>query len=133
MKKLYQWGFGGRMGSGRQFMPWIHIDDIAGIFIHAAENEKVPEILNGVAPDLLSNGKFAELLNRNLSETLPFKYSEWLLTLMLQKRAELLLKGHKIIPAATLASGYRYQFPTFESALRQLLGKDIRDWLLTNE
>ncbi len=55
-------GTGGVMGSGSQPMPWIHIHDLTGIIIHAVENEKANGVLNGVAPDLITNQQFVQVL-----------------------------------------------------------------------
>ena len=57
----FQLGLGGPMGSGCQIMPWIHIDDLCYIIKHSIENEQVKGILNGVAPQIVTNGEFSKV------------------------------------------------------------------------
>jgi len=121
--QMFKWGLGGKVASGEQYMPWIHVEDIAGIFIHALENNNVNGVLNGVAPQVVTNKEFTKTLGKVLHRWTPFTVPKFAIDMMLQERADLVTKGHKIIPNATLQSGYQYQYDNLERALRQLLGK----------
>jgi len=113
----FYFGGGGRMGSGTQNMPWIHVKDLSGIIVHAIENEKVEGVLNGVAPEIITNQEFvksfASALNRPSFFPLPdFVWN----TVFGEERATMITKGQKVTPKRTLESGYQYRFPTISQA-----------------
>ncbi|XP_060677677.1 epimerase family protein SDR39U1 [Hemiscyllium ocellatum] len=125
--KLMVWpfwlGLGGPMGSGQQFMPWIHVDDLSGILAHALEDRRVAGVLNGVAPAQVTNGEFARALARSLSRpsVLPPVPAVVLQALLGTERAVLLLEGQRVIPRRTLQSGYTYLYPELHTALRDIV------------
>lgn len=57
----FYFGFGGRIGSGKQFLPWIHVEDLTRLILFAIENEEVQGILNGVAPQVITNEEFTNV------------------------------------------------------------------------
>ncbi|XP_072478557.1 epimerase family protein SDR39U1 isoform X3 [Notamacropus eugenii] len=117
----FRLGLGGPIGSGRQFFPWIHIEDISGILVHAIENGQVNGILNGVSPaSSTTNAEFAKALGAALGRPafLPLP-SPAVQAVFGRERAVMLLEGQKVIPRRTLASGYQYVFPELGAALKQ--------------
>ncbi|XP_074150484.1 epimerase family protein SDR39U1 isoform X2 [Sminthopsis crassicaudata] len=114
-------GLGGPIGSGRQFFPWIHIEDMSRILVHAIENSHVNGILNGVSPaSSTTNAEFAKALGAALGRPafLPLP-SPAVQAIFGRERAVMLLEGQKVIPRRTLASGYKYVFPELGAALKQ--------------
>ncbi|XP_023230341.1 epimerase family protein SDR39U1-like isoform X1 [Centruroides sculpturatus] len=115
----FYFGLGGPIGTGNQFMPWIHIQDIAGIFLHAIENE-VKGILNGVAPEIITNREFTKAfaaeLRRPALIPLPVKVLNMAFS---PERAIMMTEGQKVIPQRTLEMGYKYIFPDIRSACKE--------------
>lgn len=119
----FRLGLGGPIGSGRQFFPWIHIRDLAGILTHALEANHVQGVLNGVTPaSATTNAEFAQALGAALGRPafIPVP-SSVVQAVFGQERAIMLLEGQKVVPRRTLASGYQYSFPDLEAALKEVV------------
>lgn len=110
-------GLGGRMGSGTQPMAWIHVKDVCGIIIHAIENDKVNGVLNGVAPQLITNQEFVNAWGSALSRPVFIPLPEGYFNILFgQERATMITKGQRVEPRRTLASGYEFKYPTISEA-----------------
>nr|CAB3265923.1 epimerase family protein SDR39U1 [Phallusia mammillata] len=115
-------GFGGRYGCGTQWFPWIHADDIAGIFLHAVENSDVEGVLNGVAPEANTNSQFANTLGTAMWRPSLIPLPAFVLRAMFgSPRSSMLLEGQNVYPKRTLESGYQFKYPTLESALTKII------------
>jgi uncharacterized protein (TIGR01777 family) len=112
-------GVGGRLGDGRQWMPWIHIDDIAGIFRHAIEAD-ASGVLNGVAPGVVRNAEFTAALAKALHRPAVFPVPRFALKLMFGEMADALFDSQRVAPRATEESGYRFQYREVDGALGSL-------------
>lgn len=112
-------GVGGRLGDGRQWMPWIHIDDIAGIFRHAIEGDASGP-LNGVAPGVARNAELTTALAKALHRPAMFPVPRFALKLMFGEMADVLFDSQRVVPRATEKSGYRFQYPELAAALAAL-------------
>lgn len=113
-------GLGGPVGSGKQFMPWIHIEDLVGLFIHAIENENVKGILNGVAPHVVTNGEFSKAFGRALWRPVLIPLPAAVVNLLFgAERAKMMVEGQKVIPKRTLESGFRFKFTNITSACKE--------------
>jgi uncharacterized protein len=124
MLPVFRLGLGGRIGSGRQYMSWITLDDIVGIIDHAISNELLQGPLNAVTPNPITNKEFASVLGRVLAKPAFFALPAFAARLAFGEMAnELLLAGAKIVPARLKETGYQYRFPELEEALRRILGK----------
>jgi uncharacterized protein (TIGR01777 family) len=115
----FKMGVGGRLGDGRQWMPWIHLDDIVGIFRHVAEGTFAGP-LNGVAPGIVTNAQFTDALGQALHRPTVLPVPGFALKLMFGEMADVLLGSQKVIPRATEKSGYRFQYPELGAALKSL-------------
>lgn len=111
-----------RIGSGKQWFPWIHVTDIAGIIAHAVDNKNVTGILNGVAPDTVDNNTFTNAMAEAYRLKITFGFvPEFYMKMMFgSERATVVLEGQKVIPERTLQSGYNYVYPTIKSACVEL-------------
>lgn len=117
-------GLGGRLGSGKQFMPWIDLDDCVGIFHHALMDGGVRGVLNGTAPNPVTNATFTDAVGRVLNRPTILPVPSIALKLALGEMGkELLLKGQRARPEAVLRAGYRYRFDGVEESLRHQLGR----------
>jgi uncharacterized protein (TIGR01777 family) len=117
----FRLGLGGRIGSGRQFMSWIHVDDLVGIFLHAATESEVRGPVNAVAPQPVTNREFtatlAEVLRRPAFLAVPAP----VLRVTLGEFADVLLGSQRVIPEKILQTGYSFAYPELREALRNLL------------
>jgi len=120
----FKLGVGGRLGSGKQFMSWIAIDDVIGAILHALGTETLRGAVNAVAPEPVTNREFTRTLGRVLGRPTVFPMPAFAARLAFGQTAdELLLASQRVEPAKLLASGYLFRFPDLEAALRHLLGK----------
>lgn len=119
---LYKVGAGGPIGGGDQWMSWIHLDDLVGLYVHLLTHE-VEGVFNGVAPNPVQNRFFAKVLGRVLERpaVLPTPAFGVRLALGREKADELVLASQRVHPTASLAAGHRFEFPRLEEALRDLL------------
>lgn len=118
---LFRLGLGGWLGSGKQAFPWIHIDDITGSILFLVETG-VTGPVNLVAPAQTDNKSFSQTLAEVLHRPCVFPAPGIVLKWVLGERADLVLKGQKVIPAKLVATGYTFKFPTLKSALLDLVG-----------
>ena len=121
----FELGLGGPIGSGRQWMSWIHLDDLVGLIIHAAAIETVSGALNGTAPEPVRNRDFARALARALHRPAVLPVPAFLLRLALGQLAdELLLGGQKVLPGKAQETGYQFLYPKLDDALAEIVGRD---------
>ena len=116
----FRMGVGGRLGSGRQWMSWIHLEDLTAMFQFAVESQ-VRGPLNGVAPHPVANSEFTRELARMLRRPAVFPVPEFALRLLFGEMADVLLASQRVVPAAAQAAGFRFRFPQLAQALAALL------------
>lgn len=112
---------GQKIGSGEQWFPWIHVDDMSGLIFYAINNKNVTGVLNGVAPHIITNAEFtkafASALNRWTFGFVP----EFQMKMMYgPERAIVVLEGQKVYPKRTESVGYKYKYPTIQQACKEL-------------
>jgi len=118
----FRLGLGGRVGTGRQYMSWIAIDDLVGAISHALCTVSLRGPVNAVAPHPVTNREFTRTLGQLLHRPTIFPLPAFAVRLALgQMGQELLLASTRVEPAALVASGYKFRFPEVESALRYTL------------
>jgi uncharacterized protein (TIGR01777 family) len=118
----FRLGLGGRLGSGAQWMPWIHVADLVGGMLHAIGYGGITGPVNGTAPEPVRNdeftGKLAKALNRPAALAVP----EFALKWMMGDFATALVSSQRVVPRLLLESGFKFRFPTLDSALEDLVG-----------
>jgi hypothetical protein len=120
--RLFKLGLGGRLGSGRQWLSWVSLDDLVGIMRHAVVDEGVEGPLNATAPNPVTNAEFTATLARVLGRPALAHVPRFAPRLVLGELAdELLFTSIRALPEATSASGYTFRAPELEAALRRLL------------
>lgn len=120
----FKLGVGGRIGSGRQFVGWIAIDDAVVAIHHAVCTESLHGPVNAVSPAPATNAEFARILARVLSRPAIFPTPAFAIRLAFGEMADaLLLTSQRVVPRRLQASGYRFRYPELEGALRHLLGR----------
>lgn len=121
MSLPYKLFVGGPAGSGAQWMPWVHIDDVVGAAVFALDGDTVRGPLNVTAPEPLRARDFSAALGRALGRPSWVHVPAFALRAAVGELAEVLLTGQRAVPAALLAAGYRFAFTDPEAALRDAL------------
>ena len=119
LKPLFGLALGGRIGHGRQFFPWISLDDQLGAITFLLEHERLSGPANLVGPNPVTNGEFTAALGEALHRPTPFPVPSAALKLLLGADAaqELVLTGPRVLPAVLTGAGYRFQHETVSDAL----------------
>ncbi|RUL88202.1 TIGR01777 family oxidoreductase [Tautonia sociabilis] len=111
--------------SGRQWISWIHLVDLVGLFLLALDHPEASGPLNGTAPSPRRNAEFSRELARTLRRPfVPIGPPEALLRLVLGEVARVIVTGQRVLPARPMALGYEFAFPELAGALRDLLRRD---------
>ena len=116
----FRMGLGGSLGHGRQWMSWIHVQDLTGIILHAIEQSEITGPVNAVAPNPVSNSEFTQTLGKVLHRPTMLPAPAFILKLVLGDMTEILLSGQKVSSAKVSDSGYKFIYPDLESALRPI-------------
>ncbi len=115
-------GLASAIGTGEQYMPWIHIDDLCAIYIKAIEDNQMEGVFNAVAPYFETNISFTRSLAKVLNKPFFFpKIPSFLLRLILGEMSDLLLKGSRVSAKKILSKGYIFKYSELENALRNIL------------
>jgi hypothetical protein len=108
-------------GTGKQYYPWIHINDLVNIYIEAIENENLEGPVNAVAPDLVTNYEYTKVIKSVRGKGLIFKIPAFVFKIMFGEMTEIILRGTKI--HSKLHNGsFEFEYPQLEGAMRNLLG-----------
>lgn len=113
-------GVGGMIGDGRQWMSWIHIKDIVGLFAFALENESVSGVLNGVAPSPVTNKYFSQCLASSLGKGLSFPVPTVALKALYGQAAETILASVRGSAVKVEKAGYHFQYRDLKEALADI-------------
>lgn len=117
-------GLGGRIGSGRQYLSWIDLDDHTGMILHAMSEREVHGPLNSTSPNPLTNSTFTNVLGRVLRRPTLLPLPAVALRVLLgEMGVELLLSGQRVIPEKAIRTGYQFFSPDLEDSLRHQLGR----------
>jgi uncharacterized protein (TIGR01777 family) len=117
----YKWFGGGTVGSGKQWVSWIHLADVCGLMMHLIAADTVTGAVNFTAPEPLTMNLFGRTLGTVLHRPHWLPVPEFGLRLLFGEMADLLVKGQRVLPQKALDSGYRFRFPTAQAALQDLL------------
>jgi len=120
MLRVFRMGLGGKLGNGRQWMSWIHIEDEAELALAAVENGAMEGAVNGTAPSPVRNGEFTRALAERVGRAALFRVPALALRVAGGFAAEL-LESRRIVPAAAGRAGFGFRYPDIERALGDLL------------
>ncbi len=117
----FKLGAGGPLGNGKQWMPWVHVADLARLYVHAADTPSINGPMNAVAPHPVRNSEFTKALGRQLHRPafMPAPYIG--LRLLFGEFAQVLFASQRVIPKVALDTGFVFQYPDIASALREIL------------
>jgi uncharacterized protein (TIGR01777 family) len=113
----FKWCMGGPIAGGAQWMSWVHIDDVAGVFLHALE-KGIHGTLNATAPGPATNREFSKTLGRVLGRPAFMPMPGFMLRIIVGKFAQVLTTGQRVLPKQTTASGYAFKWTELEAALK---------------
>ena len=108
---VFRLGVGGRLGSGRQWMSWIHIDDVVSLILFAIENAALQGPFNATAPDPVTNDEFTRRLAAALHRPAIFPVPAIALKLVFGEMSQVLLDSQRALPVAAQAAGFEFQHP----------------------
>lgn len=123
MLPAFKLGVGGSMGSGQQWMSWIHIDDYVAVLIELLTNPNAQGAYNMTAPQPLTNQSFTEHLAKALNRRVFFSTPAWVLQLLLGERADLLLGGQRVFPVRVTDLGYTFKYHDLDDTLQALFNQ----------
>lgn len=130
LKKMlppFKLGVGGRLGSGKQFMSWIALDDLVGVIEHAITHGTLAGPVNAATPNPVTNQDFTKTLGRVLGRPTVLPVPSLAVRLLFGEMGDaLLLASARLEPARLAASGYQFHYPELEPALRHVLGLPMR-------
>jgi uncharacterized protein (TIGR01777 family) len=118
----FKLGGGGPLGNGRQWMPWIHVADLARMYLHAAETTSIQGAMNAVAPQPVRNSEFTKALARQLHRPAFMPAPYFGLRLLFGEFAKVLFASQRVIPRVAVDTGFVFQYPEIAAALREILG-----------
>ena len=124
LKKMlwpYKLFIGGPLSKGKQWFPWIHIDDIVGIYLRAIDNEKVSGAINGASPGIVTMKEFAKTLGNVLNRPSAFPAPKSIMKIVAGEVAEYVVMSQRTTVEKILNAGYKFKFENLEAALRDLL------------
>jgi uncharacterized protein (TIGR01777 family) len=120
----FKLGVGGPIAGGKQYMPWIHIDDLVGIFLAALDGEQWTGALNGSAPEPVTQKAFAKALGRAVRRPAIAPIPGFAIKLMMGEMGDIATTGVRAVPDRPLALGYEFRHTDVDEALRSALAQD---------
>jgi len=116
----FRLGVGGRIGSGRQWMSWIHLDDLVAMILWALERRTLDGPINATAPGAVRNDEFTKTLGRTLGRPALIPAPAPALRIALGEMSAVLLASQRVHPTRAVAAGFEFRFPTLEATLTNL-------------
>lgn len=130
LRRLAKFGLGGRQGSGKQFVSWIHVEDFCRAIEWIIAHDKLVGPINQCAPIPLPNGEMMKLFREVCGMPIGLPATEWMLEIgafFLRTETELIFKSRRVVPGRLLESGFAFHFPTFRQALLELESRATKE------
>lgn len=118
MIPFFRCGLGTQLGSGKQWMSCIHIEDLAQLILWCLQEEKLSGIINAVMPAPITNKAFTKALAQAVDRSAFLTIPTWILRFFLGDSSHLLLDSQRVIPKRALEAGFQWKYPTIEGALK---------------
>ena len=119
----FRLGLGGKLGTGTQWMSWIHRDDWIALAVRLLADRTATGAFNLTAPAPVANATFTRLLGHAVHRPVPFSMPAFFLRTLLGERAQMLLASQRALPRKAESLGFIFAHPELESAFRSLLGQ----------
>jgi uncharacterized protein len=114
---------GGRVGSGRQWLSWIHLEDIVRLILFCLDNTGISGPVNASAPEPMTNDQFGRAIGEAMRRPHWLPIPAFMMKAILGEMATLLLEGQRVLPQAALDAGFSFRYPTADLALRSIYGR----------
>ncbi|XEC93836.1 TIGR01777 family oxidoreductase [Paenibacillus tarimensis] len=124
MAMPYRLFAGGKVGNGKQWLSWIHLEDMVRLIVFCIDNEQMEGPINASAPEPVTNDGFGRALGKALGRPHWFPVPAFLMKALFGELSVLLLEGQRVLPRKALEAGFRFHYPDIHSAMRNLAGKD---------
>lgn len=121
MLPAFRLGLGASLGSGKQKMSWIHYKDLIQMYVFSLEQETVSGVLNGVAPNPVTNRVFSKKIGHYLGRPVWMSIPSFVVSLLFGEMADIVLASQWVCPKRPMLEGFTYEFPTIDVALSELL------------
>jgi uncharacterized protein (TIGR01777 family) len=121
MIKPFKLGLGAVIGSGKQWMSWIHFEDLVRQYIWAIENENISGVVNFTSPEPVTNHEFSKKLGKVLHRPVLFKVPGYFLNLVMGEQSSIILKGQRVYPDVALQNGFEFKYPNLSEALSNII------------
>jgi uncharacterized protein len=122
MLPFFKLGIGGPVAGGRQYVPWIHLDDVVGAFLHCLDHDEAAGPVNLTAPNPVTNAELSRSLGHALGRPAVLPVPGAAVKLLYGEMAEIVTTGQRAIPAKLGQLGYTFRHPEIEAALKDVLG-----------
>lgn len=116
----FKLGFGGRLGSGQQWMSWIHVKDLACAMVHAIEHPELSGVYNAVSPNPVTNMTFTRKLEKAMDQKAPFPVPAFALKAVTGEMSQILLHSQRVSSQKLCDTGFKFKFPNLSHALREI-------------
>jgi uncharacterized protein (TIGR01777 family) len=116
----FRLGVGGRLGNGRQWIPWIHIDDLCDLILFVLRESTLRGVLNATSPHPATNAEFTQALAHAVHRPAVLPVPAFALKLMFGEMGEALLSSQRVLPQAALRAGFEFRYPDLAGALLQI-------------
>ncbi len=113
---------GGPLGSGKQWFPWIHIEDIVNLYLFALDNHRVSGVINGTAPKPVQMKEFAKSIGHILKRPSIFPVPKFIIKFLFGEMEVAILGSQRAVPQKAIDLGYKFLFEDVKSALKNILG-----------
>jgi uncharacterized protein (TIGR01777 family) len=121
MLPFFKAGIGGPVAGGRQYLPWIHVDDVVGLYLAALDGEGWSGAYNGTAPAPVTNKEFSRRLGKALHRPALAPVPAFAIRALYGDMAEIVTEGQRAVPERALAQGFAFRHPDLDEALRAAL------------
>lgn len=116
---------GGPIGTGRQWFSWIHREDLVSLIIRALTQPDMEGVYNATAPNPVRMGEFCATMGQVLNRPSWLPVPGFALEVLLGDGAKVVLEGQQVLPKRTQSTGFQYQYPTVQQALKQVLSHEV--------
>ena len=122
MLPFFKLGIGGPVAGGKQYVPWVHLDDVVGAFVHCLDDERASGPVNVTAPNPVTNAELGRALGHTLGRPAVLPVPGFAVKLLYGEMAEMVTTGQRAVPAKLRQLGYEFRHPEIELALKDVLG-----------
>lgn len=122
LRRIFRLCFGGPLGSGKQWMPWVHVEDVAKMFLHCIEDKNMKGAVNFCAPDSVRNSELTRVIARQVKRPAIAWAPAPVLKLVLGSMSEMLLFSERVDPEVLKAAGFEWEYHELENAIQDVMG-----------